>query len=37
MASQGVNQAARFSWERAARETLTVYDRLSPVPLGKIS
>jgi len=28
MARQGLEQAAKFSWARAAAETLTVYDRL---------
>jgi glycosyltransferase involved in cell wall biosynthesis len=30
MRRQGLQQAARFSWERAARETLAVYARLLP-------
>lgn len=28
---RGLTQAAKFSWERTARETLAVYERLNPV------
>jgi glycosyltransferase involved in cell wall biosynthesis len=27
MREKGLRQAARFSWERAARETMTIYQR----------
>jgi glycosyltransferase involved in cell wall biosynthesis len=28
MRDKGLRQAARFSWERAARETLAIYQRV---------
>jgi len=34
MRERGLAQAARFSWEQAARETLAVYERLLDRPLG---
>jgi glycosyltransferase involved in cell wall biosynthesis len=36
MAIHGPAQAAKFSWDRAAHETLAVYNCLSPNPLGKV-
>lgn len=30
MRARGLKQAAQFTWERAARETLSVYERLNP-------
>ena len=36
MVKRGIVQASKFSWDRAARETLAIYNQLSHYEVGKI-
>jgi glycosyltransferase involved in cell wall biosynthesis len=36
MVKRGITQASKFSWDRAARETLAVYNQLTTQPISKI-